>query len=654
MNKQLFGPTLSNRALAMATTLAIAVTGIASIPAKASVPAQGLYSCATGQISDVSGAPRYQILGDGIVAKLGEELCVGAVVLPDGVKVIGGAFQGAAELASINIPDTVTRFEPYSFAGTGLTSISIPDSVTMIEGNAFQGASSLTSIVIPDSISFIDSYTFEGATSLTSITIPSSVTAIGDAAFARIGLRASFYFLGNAPNLLGDNVFYNDDPTNSIAFIQPNATGFGDLNSNVEVFWDDLIVRPTPTYDSSDLYRNWETLLSSSTEGPKVGDVVYATAFERELSRFLFNPDSETLYRTDVANYPLEEYVYRITREENVATSSLDRQSNSGYEMLSAAEQNEWYASMGYDENNPYWFLWTAFMCAEDSLDVSQNVVRSLTKPTSLTRSYASREDGVLDDGGFDRDHSYMFRDLTASLYHSSSPSTRTVVGINNYDYITNALVGGGDLYFAGSHSFGVMEVNSDCGPGKTLEALRIVNPETLNPVNSKSFTVTRELTVEVLPMDFREISASGATIGVTGIFGVYFDAALWGLTTIAGSRSQTSDGATEVNPADKSRTKSSVFASFGGNSSRVPASVRKGIAKFSSGFKEVSSVACTGYTSGVNPSRFASSLAKKRAKAACDLVKQRFPDAKVRLVQKPAQGVGAQFRSVRIRITGN
>ena len=654
MNKKSFRYSASRRTLAIATTLAIAVTGLASIPAKASVPAEGLYSCATGQISDESGAPRYRIVGDGIVSQFGTDLCVGAVVLPEGVTVIGGAFQDATELTSINIPDSVTRFEPYSFAGTGLTSITIPDSVTMIEGNAFQGASSLTSIVIPDSITFIDSYTFDGATSLTSITIPSSVTAIGDRAFARIGLRASFYFLGNAPTLGGENVFYNDVPTTGIAFIQPSATGFGDLNSDVEVFWDDLIVRPTPSYVSSDLYENWQTPLSSSTKGPKIGDVVYATAFERELSRFLFNPDSETAYRTDVANYPLEEYVYRITKEENVATSSLDRQSNSGYEMLSAAEQNAWYTSMGYGEDNPYWFLWTAFMCAEDSLDVSQNVVRSLTKPNRLTRSYASREDGVLDGGGFNRNHSYMFRDLTASLYNVTSPSTRTVVGINNYDYTEDALVGGGDLYFLGSHSFGVMEVNSNCGPGKTLQALRIVDSETQIPLISKSFTVTREITVEVLPMDFREISASGVTIGVTGIWGVYFDSALWGLTTIAGSRSQTSDGAAEVNTAAKSRTKSAVFTAFGGNSSKVPASVRKGIAKFSSGFKEVSSVACTGYTSGVTPSRFASSLAKKRAKAVCDLVKQKFPDAKVKLAQKPAKGLGAQFRSVRIRVTGN
>jgi hypothetical protein len=184
---------------------------------------------------------------------------------------------------------------------------------------------------------------------------------------------------------------------------------------------------------------------------------------------------------------------------------------------------------------------------------------------------------------------------------------------------------------------------------------LKILDSEE-NWIDSKSFTVTRDLLLAVPTVDnsLSTVShrAAGLTIGVTGRLSIDLYAALWGLTTISSS----SSGGTvaSVTTPGMAKSQSAVYRGFAGNSSRVPVALKRGIAKLASGFKEISSVACTGYTSGLTPSRASSALAKKRAKAVCDLVEQRFPDAKVKLVQKPAKGVGAQFRSVRIRITGN
>ena len=169
-------------------------------PAQANgpLPPEGSYVCTTGQLrvgSDPS--PTYTITSGGVVDSGGS--CTGAVVIPEGVTVIGGsAFEENSSLASITLPASVMEIGSRAFNGaTALTSITIPAGVMEIGSRAFSGTNSLTSISVnPANPSFtsIDGMLFNKevttliqypvAKSATSITIPAGVTTIGRQAFS--------------------------------------------------------------------------------------------------------------------------------------------------------------------------------------------------------------------------------------------------------------------------------------------------------------------------------------------------------------------------------------------------------------------------------------------------------------------------------------
>jgi uncharacterized repeat protein (TIGR02543 family)/LPXTG-motif cell wall-anchored protein len=224
-------------ALTTVTALWISVTGFFAIPAQASAPPNGEYSCSTGTIAGPS--PKYTLTNSGAVAEVtaGSD-CVAAVVIPPGVTSIGGsAFEGGS-LVSISIPNSVISIGNNAFDSSELESITIadrsalqsigveaflfskvqridlsattslisigasaflraselesiilPNSVTSIGARAFEG-SGLTSIVIPNRITSIESETFKSAGDLTSVTIPDSVTSIGVRVFSGSGITS--------------------------------------------------------------------------------------------------------------------------------------------------------------------------------------------------------------------------------------------------------------------------------------------------------------------------------------------------------------------------------------------------------------------------------------------------------------------------------
>jgi len=303
-------------------------------------------------------------------------------------------------------------------------------------------------------------------------------------------------------------------------------------------------VRPIRAFGAienpSSLFRNWQTPLAAiSNGGPKAGETVYASAFERALPRTLYKNESN--YRTDVANYPTpEEYVYRITKLQNSRDSSVDHQSSSGYDSLDSAAQLEWYERLGFGEaGENYQFTWKAFMCVNQA-------ETAITKPTGLSLSYASREDGVVPGipdisiDSFNAAHNLMFKNAAIDWHQSAHlQGFRTAVGKywGNGDLTSRNFLGDSDPSFY-THIWGLLDVNGSCGAGSSLQALTILESAAVDAVaiTTKSFVIPEQLNLDYLGIKF-PISSAGATLGVTGAGGPSrrdFNAALWGLTTIA------------------------------------------------------------------------------------------------------------------------
>ena len=101
------------------------------------------------------------------------------VVIPEGVDSIEGrAFDGASNLRSISIPNSVTFIGQGAFRGTGFTSFTWPAQVTTINQNMFFGARNLRTVTLPSTITRIYTDAFANCTSLTTVNIPDSLTSI--------------------------------------------------------------------------------------------------------------------------------------------------------------------------------------------------------------------------------------------------------------------------------------------------------------------------------------------------------------------------------------------------------------------------------------------------------------------------------------------
>lgn len=137
------------------------------------------------------------------------------VPLPSSLVSIGtGAFANCKSLTSVDMPNTVTTLEngTYSYC-TNLKDVKLSDNLKRIgaendhySGSSFEGCQNLASIDIPASVSWINSFSFkncvnlktvtfheglqviggksfQGCSSLVSVSIPKSVTSIGDESF---------------------------------------------------------------------------------------------------------------------------------------------------------------------------------------------------------------------------------------------------------------------------------------------------------------------------------------------------------------------------------------------------------------------------------------------------------------------------------------
>jgi len=153
---------------------------------------------------------------------------IASINIPDTVTSIGQqAFSNCKKLTDINIPDFVTSIGESAFYNCeSLTSITIPNFVTSIGQQAFSNCTSLASINLPRGLNFtrIENNTFSYCTSLTSITIPNNVTSIGDYAFIGCENLASITIPSNVRSI-GDYVFFGCKNLASVTIYSVQSIG---------------------------------------------------------------------------------------------------------------------------------------------------------------------------------------------------------------------------------------------------------------------------------------------------------------------------------------------------------------------------------------------------------------------------------------------
>lgn len=215
-------------------------TALTSVTIPSSVTSIGAYAFAYATaLKSISIPASVTEIGPGAFAAASS---LTSIVIPQGVTSIGEeTFGFATALTSVTIPSSVTEIGAGAFyAATSLTSIVIPQGVTSIQEATFQEASALTSVTIPASVTRISENAFSAATSLNAVTIPANVTSIENRAFSGATALKDVYFLGNAPEEVGDDVF-SEIADAAKAHISATATGFGN-----ETTWEGLVVERAP------------------------------------------------------------------------------------------------------------------------------------------------------------------------------------------------------------------------------------------------------------------------------------------------------------------------------------------------------------------------------------------------------------------------
>jgi hypothetical protein len=256
------------------------------------------------------------------------------------------------------------------------------------------------------------------------------------------------------------------------------------------------------TINVSDGNLDFETTNLNATNGPTVGETVWASAYERYLTTYVLSGGGA-----------VDEYVYRLTTAENDPTTIVDPQSDLGYTPLTEAEQTQWYI----DNNYPgYTFTWRVFVCEAGG---------EYQNPTAQAIDYISLE-SVFTGTTIDADDNADMRGLVAA-------------GVNEFRNIVgemNAPIRGSWGYGNDNYPLYAASIyRGSCPAGFTLVGVEITD-ETGSQIDTKSYEIGESIhffdSVNVV-----EIPAAGATIAATGFFSPY-SAALMGVATIQGETS--------------------------------------------------------------------------------------------------------------------
>ncbi len=108
------------------------------------------------------------------------------VVLSDDItEITTYAFDGCANLKSIQLPSKLVSIGGYAFSESGLESIETPETLETIGIGAFKGCTSLKRAVLKGQLATLSNYLFSGCTNLESVELPESLGTIGTSATAK-------------------------------------------------------------------------------------------------------------------------------------------------------------------------------------------------------------------------------------------------------------------------------------------------------------------------------------------------------------------------------------------------------------------------------------------------------------------------------------
>lgn len=134
----------------------------------------------------------------------------GEVVIPDGVKIIGGgAFWGNKNITSVKIPEGVTTINEGAFGYcSNISKVIIPSTLEKINAETFIGCSNLKNIEFPKNLKTIGREAFEYS-GLTEVNIPDGVSIIETEAFAKC-LKLSKVYIPSSVTTIGEGAFSSD------------------------------------------------------------------------------------------------------------------------------------------------------------------------------------------------------------------------------------------------------------------------------------------------------------------------------------------------------------------------------------------------------------------------------------------------------------
>jgi hypothetical protein len=103
---------------------------------------------------------------------------------------IGGwSFEKCTGLSAIDIPDSVTDIDLYSFTGSGLRSLVFGPGVTLVSGGVAMDCLSLEHVEFLGAVRLIEGEAFRNCSSLAAIELPETVAAVYEGAFKASAIR---------------------------------------------------------------------------------------------------------------------------------------------------------------------------------------------------------------------------------------------------------------------------------------------------------------------------------------------------------------------------------------------------------------------------------------------------------------------------------